>query len=376
MTMADASLFDAFADDVPTAPKSQPAPRRSRKPAGQPRTRAPETDPDGGPEALPVWCLGDPDPGADRAFVVEGLLGRRETALLIGAAFAGKSALAVRLAVDVASGRPFLGIGTAASPVLYVSAERPDETRRRLTAAAAGMDPPPPVAVVGGLCDLMDETWRAGLGQAVRDVGDKYGASVGLVILDTLSQLIAGRDENSQAAASAAARALQEIALAGPAVLVLHHPSPDGKRSRGSSAFPGAVDTIFRVTAKTGKTEATLHLDASNLGPSGGRWPFTLDVAGGVVVVARGIEADDAPPPRAGRADEFAAVFRECFAAVARDGAADRKALGVELRKRQPDANAATSRSWLKRLRDAGIYHQVGEHIFLGPDPKKSEAAL
>lgn len=378
MTMADASLFDAFADDVPTAPKSQPAPRRSRKPAGQPRTRAPETDPDGGPEALPAWFLGDPDPAAGREFVVDGVLARGEVALLVGEPFAGKSALACRLAIDVAAGQPFLGNETRPAPVLYVAAERAAETRRRLSAAAAGLNPTPPVAVIGGRGDLHDPAWRDGLVETLRAVQDRCGQPVGLVVLDTMSRLTAGRDENGQGPASAAVDALQMLADAGPAVLVLHHKPKNSDGPRGSSAFSGGADAIFQVTKATEKSPAALKLVSSNLGPEGAVWRFTLDTAGDTVV-ARAIEAADAGPAagagRPGKAEARAAMVARILAEFAAAGA---QPLERDVRDRFAEldgaAPEAAAKAWA-RLRLGGVFHVFTGLVRPGPDPKKSEAA-
>jgi hypothetical protein len=90
-------------------------------------------------------------------------------------------------------------------------------------------------------------------------------AAAKLLIGDTLSSLagLKGDEENSSGAAQEAIRPVQEIAAAGVAVLVTRHErragGEVGESGRGSTAFSGAVDMIFRLTRLGGEGRDTMR---------------------------------------------------------------------------------------------------------------------
>jgi hypothetical protein len=81
-----------------------------------------------------------------------------------------------------------------------------------------------------------------------------------LIVFDTLSRCIAGKDENSQADMSAAVDRLRDLCqTTRAAVLLVHHTSKDGQHERGSSVLRGAADVMFRVSK--GDDAVTLEFD-------------------------------------------------------------------------------------------------------------------
>lgn len=72
-----------------------------------------------------------------------------------------------------------------------------------------------------------------------------------LVVLDPLAAMLPGREEMSAAAMTDALRPVRELATAGPAVLLLHHPrkgaAVGGQSSRGTGALPAVVDFLIEM---------------------------------------------------------------------------------------------------------------------------------
>lgn len=75
--------------------------------------------------------------------------------------------------------------------------------------------------------------------------------SIDLVVLDPLAALLPGREEASAAAMTDALRPLRALTDAGPAVLILHHPTKGaargGEGSRGTGALPAFVDFLVEM---------------------------------------------------------------------------------------------------------------------------------
>ncbi|HUZ86922.1 MAG TPA: AAA family ATPase [Candidatus Baltobacterales bacterium] len=171
----------------------------------------------------------------------------------------GKTTLmahAVRAKLD---GRPFLGLPTKAGPVVWVTEESWATFQEPLR--DAGLLERADLYI---LCreDAFGADWNEVARQA-RELVVKVGAN--LLIGDTLSSLagLKGDDENSAGAAGAAIRPVQEIAATGAAVVVTRHErragGDVGESGRGSTAFSGATDMIFRLTRLGGEGRATMR---------------------------------------------------------------------------------------------------------------------
>jgi hypothetical protein len=95
--------------------------------------------------------------------------------------------------------------------------------------------------------DLGDSTSWIQLLAAVKDEAAKRGGPPALIILDTLSAAIPGRDENSQSDMTPVMSHLQELAGMGSAVIVAHHPAKYSSTYRGSSVLRGSCDWMISV---------------------------------------------------------------------------------------------------------------------------------
>jgi KaiC/GvpD/RAD55 family RecA-like ATPase len=180
-----------------------------------------------------------------------GLIAPGEVTVLFGSPKAGKSALALSVAYQLAVGRPLVhGYEAEKLSVLYVAAEGGGDFRSRVELlrrkygdasgfrarlqAIALLDPHSPE--VSNLIERM------------RTSGTK------LLVLDTLARMMSGGDENSSKDMGAVNTSLGRImAETGAAVLVVHHDRKGnagritGADLRGHGNLQAAVDTIVHV---------------------------------------------------------------------------------------------------------------------------------
>lgn len=197
--------------------------------------------------------------------VVEGFLLRSEVTLLSAEAKLGKTWFLLQLAECVAAGIPFLGWRTVPGAVLYLNMEvgaAMMQQRARMVAERLGVEDPP-VYFVNALDEPRPPTLKtleSKVKATVAALEAKHGRlAFALVIIDPFYALAVGLDENSASEVSGACRAFKRVAHeVNAAVVVAHHTGkgdPSGRRvcdrSRGSSAFSGAVDNPLSLTLKT-----------------------------------------------------------------------------------------------------------------------------
>jgi len=191
--------------------------------------------------------------GAQR-WIVDGVMARGETSLLIAPPFAGKSVLAAHLAHHVARGAHWFGRAATPGGVLIIAGERAREQQRRITALDNETGEAAVLIANGSGMDLRRTDavprMRATLDAARERVGD-----IGLIIIDTLASLCTGADENSAADQTRAMAALAAVRDHADAHLcVLHHsPKSDPRASRGHGSVEGAADLVISVDRPNGR---------------------------------------------------------------------------------------------------------------------------
>ncbi len=201
--------------------------------------------------------------------IVDGFLLRTEVTLLSAEAKLGKTWFLLQLAECVAAGIPFLGWRTEPGAVLYLNMEvgaAMMQQRARMVAERLGIEDPP-VYFVNALDEPRQptiQTLEAKVKATVAELEEKHGRqSFNLLVIDPFYALAVGLDENSASEVSGACRAFKRLAHdVNAALVVAHHTGkgdPSGKRvndrSRGSSAFSGAVDNPLSMTLKTEDAE-------------------------------------------------------------------------------------------------------------------------
>jgi hypothetical protein len=205
------------------------------------------------------WLLRDA-----RTPKADGVLPLGKVAQMIGEGGISKTMALIQLAVAVATGTPWLGYLSVATPpgrvLLLLGEEDLEESQRRIyrAARAAGATPPTGSIVVlplcGIPCPMVEKTREGNLTNAPFLTWLRgFVASAGpftLVGVDPTSRFAGIDAEKDNAAATVFVQALESIATAGPTVFSTHHVNKlsRGKDStvtassgRGSSAFVDGV---------------------------------------------------------------------------------------------------------------------------------------
>lgn len=180
-------------------------------------------------------------------WLMENMLPEGAFVAVIGPPATMKSFVVLDWALSVAHGRPWLDqVEVKAGGVVYVAGEGQSGVAARIggwrfSKGEAGVVPfhvlPRSVAVATAELDELMAT-IATLPERPR-----------LIIFDTLARCFGGGDENSQKDMNAFVAGIDRLrAATGATVLVVHHTGKDGEKgARGSTALPGAVDTLITI---------------------------------------------------------------------------------------------------------------------------------
>jgi len=178
-------------------------------------------------------------------FVVDDLLQRGWLYALTGATGAGKTGVAVPLALCVGSGRRFGKHESQRGPVVYIAGENPSDVRARFAVAAPAMS----IAPEASNLHVLDASFiLADRGEELRQLVDSVGAALVIVDTDQAVSLGAGAEENDNAERMLHAKRLRELTRCNsrPTVLDLCHPRKNAGRDeltpRGGSAFLNEID--------------------------------------------------------------------------------------------------------------------------------------
>lgn len=179
-------------------------------------------------------------------YLVKGWLSKGGLAILYGPSNAGKTFIAIDIAMHVAAGQPWRGHKVRGGGVLYIAAEGGSGVKNRL--AAIRQERPGFAGANFTLLPVSLDLHAPGDAQAVCEImPDETPA---LVVVDTLARSMGAGDENSARDAAMFVANCDLIREAtGAALMVVHHTGKDQERgARGSSALRAAVDTELHVT--------------------------------------------------------------------------------------------------------------------------------
>jgi len=179
-------------------------------------------------------------------YLVKGWLDRGCLSILYGPSNAGKTFVALDIAMHIAASKPWRGLRVNGGPVLYIAAEGGAGIRNRL--AAIKRNRPDMASAPFTLLPIGLDLHGQGDALAVCEIMPDEAPA--LVVVDTLARSMGGGDENTAKDAAMFVRNCDLIREAtGAHVMVIHHTGKDTERgARGSSAFRGAVDDEIEVT--------------------------------------------------------------------------------------------------------------------------------
>lgn len=201
-------------------------------------------------------------------WLIHGILPEEGLAIIYGDPGAGKSFIALDMALRVVMGFDWHGEAVKLCGVLYIAGEGSRGIGKRVKGwrrqhGMEGADAPfllLPIAV-----QMLDRTNRAKLLRTISAAIQRAGFAIGLIIVDTVSRALAGADENAQDAMSAFVAACDEVRAhigAGVLVLGVHHSGKNKEAGmRGSTVLIGACETSIRITKDEETKRATLKTE-------------------------------------------------------------------------------------------------------------------
>jgi len=264
---APGAMAEVFKEALDRLPKDETPSPRSRF------HFADEAEMDNAPE--PTW-------------LVPNLIPDRQTVLWTGQTQAFKSFLLLDVALAVSAGKPTFGVVPVRSgPVIYAALEGAlslKKSRRPAWKIVRGVEAVPDFYVGPGPI--------IGMPGEIQEFGDAiakllHGKKPALIVLDTLSKMMAGLNENDAGDAGRLIRFADSLVEAFDcSVVIVHHLGKDTSRgARGSSAFHAGFDSVIEVKAHNGVRAVEVwvrkHKDAEEP-----ETPFTLQghkVAGSLV---------------------------------------------------------------------------------------------
>ena len=202
----------------------------------------------------------------DPLWLLPGILPARGTGMLFGASGSYKSFLALGMASCIAHGHAGQwGAPPVANDVLFLAGEAPIGTakaRRPAWLEWQGVTTPHRLAIYPRVPYLGDHDGWNGIKEDIAEMG----MTPRLIVIDTLSRLLTGFDENSTKDATSVVGFLEDLANYYECfVLVVHHTGKDeSKGARGSSVFFANIDTVLATRKKGKGTELSVkkHKDA------------------------------------------------------------------------------------------------------------------
>jgi len=221
-------------------------------------------------------------------WIVENLIPKGETVLIFGDSGTGKSFSTFDMAVHIARGQKFYGRNVEPGLVVYVAAEGGKGFSKRKTAYAIHHnlgDVELPFYLLTKRPDFFssDADVDALIAEIV-GICKLYNVPLVLIVLDTLSALTPGMNENASGDVSRVRQRLQKLVDAfGVATAFVHHTAKGGATPRGHGSLTADFETTIHFTTTDIKSADGLpvHQAAASKereAKKGEGWQFCLPV--------------------------------------------------------------------------------------------------
>ena len=276
-----------------------PAPEKKLE---SPQERQQDADVDASPEdimedvfeildVMGIKSLPDPE------WLIAKVIMARSLGFIYGTPGAGKSFIALGIALCIAAGmgkwweRDIKYTG----PVVYISSEGVSDIKFRIRAweLALGINADElPFFLIHQTIDFMKEEDTNKLLRTINKVVQITGEMPVFVVVDTVSRVLPGADENLQKDMTLFIKACDEVKETfGSTVCGVHHTSRQGNL-RGSTVFDGAADFLLSVSREEGSEIGQLHAKKIKAAEDGWTQNFKLrkveigDIAGNTSLFA------------------------------------------------------------------------------------------
>lgn len=223
-------------------------------------------------------------------WLVEDIFPFGEISLIFGDSGSGKSFGAFDIAMSAARGLKWNGKNTEAGLVIYVAAEAGRGFAKRKLAYSIQHELPHDASFPFYLCTKRPNFFASdddvnALIVEITAIARTYGQRLVLIVMDTLSALAPGMNENASQDVSLVRKrlvALQEHF--GVSVILVHHKPKGGGSPRGHSSLTADFETTIEFEIATDKktpTGGNIHraiVRKQREGKAGYKWEFTLPV--------------------------------------------------------------------------------------------------
>ena len=236
--------------------------------------------------------LDDKKPFTFPPSLIKGLLPRNGIAFIGGQSGAGKTFVAIDLAVALTTQQPFFGKKIKEKVgVIIIAGEGAETIQPRITVArmARNIDDMLPIAWTDKFPDFTKaeevKTFLNRLRRMKQRLLDIHNVRLGAIIIDTLAAVFNLEDENDNSEASKIIRAMKAIGDDLDAlVMPIHHYGKGAETGlRGASAWRAGSDSVLSITADRNQltglvTDHSLWLAKSRVGEEGPVGAFALRV--------------------------------------------------------------------------------------------------
>lgn len=219
-----------------------------------------------------------------KEWLIENLLGRGDRGFIYGKPGRGKTFIGLDLLLSAIKGKAFAGRFGIDRPLrgIYMAGEKKSGIPGRIHAGCAWHS----------ITEEDEERFLAFLKvPQLFELGDPESVDVflrelsriapggtDLLLIDTQHMATVGAEENDQSDAAVCLRSEEKIADAlGCGIVKLHHPDKQNLAPRGSSAWIGSADFIFRLDEQEGGNGSMeMRCEKMGNGPSGYSVPYRL----------------------------------------------------------------------------------------------------
>jgi len=233
----------------------------------------------------------------DPEWLIAKIIIARSLGFIYGTPGAGKSFIALGIALCIAAGmKDWWGREIKhTGPVIYISSEGVSDIKFRIRAWETALNinaDELPFFLIHQTIDFMKEEDTNKLLRTINKVVQTTGEMPVFVVVDTVSRVLPGADENLQKDMTLFIKACDEVKEAfGSTVCGVHHTSRQGNL-RGSTVFDGAADFLLSVSREEGSEIGQLHAKKIKAAEDGWTQNFKLrkidlgDIAGNTSLFA------------------------------------------------------------------------------------------
>ncbi|WP_108819347.1 AAA family ATPase [Pseudovibrio sp. Alg231-02] len=230
---------------------------------------------------FPTIWFGEEDNAPPRSWLIKNILASGEMSVLFGPSGVGKSFMAIDLGLRIAADMEWFDNRVKTGTVAYIAGEGATGARQRLKAwrERHGITERIPFAMIPTALDMRTpESPVSQLANDIASIGEMAGAPVSLIIIDTLSRMMAGGTDADPRDMAAFIVNVEELRKKTNAhILIVHHTGKDKERGmRGASTLRDCADTVIELE-RIGESETCLAtIDKQKDGEDGQTFRFTL----------------------------------------------------------------------------------------------------